>query len=126
MANPAQITPAESAAAPFDYKSILQQMVHKGASDLHLKVGRPPTLRVNGEVRELAAGGIAWERAVQWLPTFTATVGQLVVRGTVFAPYRLELMTNPYPKSILCWNVSSKSPARWRVVNSSIVSGVTN
>src|SRR5687767_13346122 len=50
MANPAPVTPAETPAAPFDYKSILQQMVHKGASDLHLKVGRPPTLRVNGEL----------------------------------------------------------------------------
>src|SRR5687767_700443 len=50
MANPGQVTPAETAVAPFDYKAILQQMVHKGASDLHLKVGRPPTLRVNGEL----------------------------------------------------------------------------
>lgn len=46
-----------------------------------------PVLRVNGEVRPLAAEGIAWERAVGWLPTFTATVGSLLVRGTVFAPY---------------------------------------
>jgi hypothetical protein len=46
-----------------------------------------PTLRVNGEVRELAAEGIAWERAVQWLPTFTCTSGSLVVRGTIFAPH---------------------------------------
>ena len=50
MGNPGQVTPAEAPAAPFDYKGILQQMVHKGASDLHLKVGRPPTLRVNGEL----------------------------------------------------------------------------
>ena len=46
-----------------------------------------PTLRVDGELRELSAEGIAWERAVQWLPTFTCTVGSLVVRGTVFAPH---------------------------------------
>ncbi|MCC6430339.1 MAG: hypothetical protein IT354_05475 [Gemmatimonadaceae bacterium] len=46
-----------------------------------------PVLRVNGEVRALAAEGIAWERAVGWLPTFTCTVGTLLVRGTVFAPY---------------------------------------
>lgn len=46
-----------------------------------------PVLRVNGEVRALAAEGIAWERAVGWLPTFTCTVGNLLVRGTVFAPY---------------------------------------
>jgi hypothetical protein len=61
-----------------------------GGADFLAGEGEPllrPTLRVNGEVRELAAEGIAWERAVQWLPTFTCTVGGLVVRGTVFAPH---------------------------------------
>jgi hypothetical protein len=46
-----------------------------------------PVLRVDGEVRALAAEGIAWERSVGWLPTFTCTVGSLLLRGTVFAPY---------------------------------------
>jgi hypothetical protein len=46
-----------------------------------------PVLRVDGVVQALAAEGIAWERAVGWLPTFTCTVGTLLVRGTVFAPY---------------------------------------
>jgi twitching motility protein PilT len=32
----------------FDYKSILQHMIQQNASDLHLKVGRPPTLRIDG------------------------------------------------------------------------------
>ncbi|MEO6331509.1 MAG: ATPase, T2SS/T4P/T4SS family, partial [Gemmatimonadaceae bacterium] len=50
MANPVPVTPPPDAAGAFDYKAILQQMVHKGASDLHLKVGRPPTLRINGEL----------------------------------------------------------------------------
>ena len=45
-----------------------------------------PVLRVNGEVVPLGASGLAWERALEWLPTFTATVGDLVVRGTIFAP----------------------------------------
>ena len=46
-----------------------------------------PVVRVNGVVRVLAAEGIAWERSVGWLPTFTCTIGTLVVRGTIFAPY---------------------------------------
>jgi hypothetical protein len=46
-----------------------------------------PVIRVNGEAQSLAAEGIAWERAVGWLPTFTAAIGTLLVRGTVFAPY---------------------------------------
>jgi twitching motility protein PilT len=50
---------AEKAAPPshmgpaFDYKSVLQQMVQHNASDLHLKVGRPPTLRVDGHMVSL-------------------------------------------------------------------------
>src|SRR5215207_10805587 len=41
--------PAPSAAPVFNFKGILQRMIQQGASDLHLKVGRPPTLRVQGD-----------------------------------------------------------------------------
>ena len=45
---------ATGAAAPqYNYKSVLQAMVRENASDLHLKVGRPPTLRVDGVLRAL-------------------------------------------------------------------------
>ncbi|HEY0529657.1 MAG TPA: type IV pilus twitching motility protein PilT [Gemmatimonadaceae bacterium] len=37
----------------FDYKGVLQQMVQHNASDLHLKVGRPPTLRIDGQMVSL-------------------------------------------------------------------------
>ena len=33
-----------------DLKAVLQRMVREGASDLHLKVGRPPSLRVHSEL----------------------------------------------------------------------------
>jgi len=50
-----------------------------------------PVLAVDGERIELAKGGIAWERASHWLPTFTASVGSdLIIRGTLFAPYGLD------------------------------------
>jgi hypothetical protein len=49
-----------------------------------------PVLTVDGQRIELAKGGIAWERALHWLPTFTATVGDLIVRGTLFAPFGLD------------------------------------
>ena len=45
--------PAGAARAPFNLKAILQQMVQVSASDLHLKVGRPPTLRINGDLSPL-------------------------------------------------------------------------
>jgi twitching motility protein PilT len=40
-------------AAPYDYKTVLQKMVQQNASDLHFKVGRPPTMRVDGELKPL-------------------------------------------------------------------------
>ncbi len=61
-----------------------------GAREFEQGQGAPlfrPVIRVDGEERKLAAEGIAWERAVGWLPTFTCTVGSLLLRGTVFAPY---------------------------------------
>jgi hypothetical protein len=51
----------------------------------------PPLARlsfsVNGAPVSLARSGLAWERAMEWLPTFTGTAESLVIRGTVFAPY---------------------------------------
>ena len=38
---------------PYNYKVVLQQAVQMGASDLHLKVGRAPMARLNGELSPL-------------------------------------------------------------------------
>ena len=46
-----------------------------------------PVLEIDGVQQDLARGTMVWERAAQWLPTFTCTLGDIVVRGTVFAPY---------------------------------------
>jgi twitching motility protein PilT len=47
----------QKAAAPpqstFNFKQAISQMVQRGASDLLLKVGRPPTVRLNGELQGL-------------------------------------------------------------------------
>src|SRR2546425_6254813 len=37
--------------ATFNFKAAITQMVQRNASDLLLKVGRPATIRVNGELR---------------------------------------------------------------------------
>src|SRR5688500_19280706 len=42
--------PAVSTGKAFDYKAVLQHMIQTNASDLHLKVGRPPTLRIDGQM----------------------------------------------------------------------------
>ena len=46
-----------------------------------------PVIEIDGAAQELAAGTMAWERAAAWLPTFTCTLGDLVLRGSIFAPY---------------------------------------
>ncbi len=47
MAEPMQPTQA------FNFKQAITDMVQRGGSDLHLKVGRPPTIRVAGELMQL-------------------------------------------------------------------------
>jgi twitching motility protein PilT len=44
---------AEATAPVFNFKLTIGQMVQRNASDLLLKVGRPPTVRVNGELHML-------------------------------------------------------------------------
>jgi twitching motility protein PilT len=38
---------------PFNFKTAITEMVQRGGSDLHLKVGRPPTIRVAGDLYQL-------------------------------------------------------------------------
>ena len=57
MADPGSTTEIHAGGAPaasgFNFKAVLQQLVQRSASDLHLKVGRPPTLRLHGELTPL-------------------------------------------------------------------------
>lgn len=46
-----------------------------------------PMLTIDGVAVDWSDTTLAWERALSWLPTFTATVGNIVVRATIFAPY---------------------------------------
>ncbi len=46
-----------------------------------------PTIEVDGTVHEFAGARMAWERALEWLPTFTCQLGPVLVRGTAFAPF---------------------------------------
>src|SRR5919199_3596201 len=55
MANPTVLpaqadAPGPSTPSAFNFKAVLQRMIQQNASDLHLKVGRPPVLRVNGDL----------------------------------------------------------------------------
>src|SRR4051812_7155182 len=46
-----------------------------------------PSFEIDGKVHRLSEGGMAWERAFGWVPTFTATLDSFVIRGTIFAPF---------------------------------------
>src|SRR5215212_11091810 len=46
-------SPSPSTGQIFNFKAVLQELIQRNASDLHLKVGRPPTLRVNGDLEPL-------------------------------------------------------------------------
>jgi len=52
---------AVSTGKAFDYKAVLQHMIQTNASDLHLKVGRPPTLRVDGQMVSIEAAPLKQE-----------------------------------------------------------------
>jgi twitching motility protein PilT len=49
----ASTTVAAQAGPPFNFKAAISQMVQRGGSDLLLKVGRPPTIRLNGDLMPL-------------------------------------------------------------------------
>jgi twitching motility protein PilT len=56
MPNQATVPPAKGmpdAVGGLDFKAVMQQLVQLSASDLHLKVGRPPTVRLNGDLHPL-------------------------------------------------------------------------
>ncbi len=44
--------PPPSAGREFNLREALEELVRRGGSDLHLKVGRPPVVRVNGDLQE--------------------------------------------------------------------------
>ncbi|MGQ0539256.1 MAG: hypothetical protein ACT4R6_09945 [Gemmatimonadaceae bacterium] len=61
-----------------------------GSSEFVFGTGPPlayPTIIVGSEQVVLRDAAMAWERGLGWLPTFTCTVRDVVVRATIFAPF---------------------------------------
>lgn len=69
----------------------LRGIVEFAGGEGFVEGGAAPLLRlaltIDGEPAELGSGRMAWQRVSEWLPTFNSTLGQLIVRGTVFAPH---------------------------------------
>ncbi len=60
-----------------------------GSADFEQGGGEPLLaldIEVNGEPLDLGTARMAWQRVLEWLPTFNCSVGDLVIRGTIFAP----------------------------------------
>ena len=55
---------------------LLETTIKKGASDLHLAVGRPPTLRLNGQLRDLATRVLEPDDTVALMKSITPDRGQ--------------------------------------------------
>jgi hypothetical protein len=61
-----------------------------GSPDFLEGAGAPllkPTLRIGDATRDFTGTQMAWERALGWIPTFSCTIGGMVVRGSIFCPY---------------------------------------
>lgn len=52
----AEAAPKAGAGREFNLREALEELVRRGGSDLHLKVGRPPVVRVNGDLHETPLG----------------------------------------------------------------------
>ena len=50
---------------------LLDTVVKQGASDLHISVGRPPTIRLHGSLRSLATKTIESEDATALMKSIT-------------------------------------------------------
>lgn len=84
---------------PRDASIHLAGVVHAGAraaielagSESFLDGNGPPLIRlvvsVGGETIQIGAGGMVWERELSWLPNFSCMIGDIALRGTIFAPH---------------------------------------
>ena len=67
-----------------------------------------PSFEIDGKVRRLSEVGMAWERAFGWVPTFTATLDSIVIRGTIFAPFGRD---GDVPAAVYALSVENRSDA---------------
>jgi hypothetical protein len=84
---------------PVDASIHLAGVVHAGArsaiefagSDRYLEGDGPPLIAlrvsIDGVEKQIGSERMVWERELSWLPTFSCPVGDVALRGTIFAPY---------------------------------------
>lgn len=67
-----------------------------------------PSFEIDGKVHRLSEVGMAWERAFGWVPTFTATLESVVIRGTIFAPFGRD---GDIPAAVYALSVENRGDA---------------
>jgi hypothetical protein len=72
-----------------------------------------PSFEIDGKVRRLSEVGMAWERAFGWVPTFTATLDSIVIRGTIFAPFGRD---GDVPAAVYALSVENRGDADRTIV----------
>jgi hypothetical protein len=95
-------------------------IVHRGARGAIELAGDPafmegkgaplaiPSFEIEGQVHRLSEVGMAWERAFGWVPTFTATLDTVVIRGTIFAPFGRD---GDIPAAVYALSVENRADA---------------
>ena len=72
-------------------RSDARAAIEMAGSDTYLDGTGPPLialrLTIDGETMQIGAEGMVWERELSWLPTFSCAVGDIALRGTIFAPH---------------------------------------
>jgi hypothetical protein len=75
-------------------RSDARATIEMAGSKTYLDGNGPPLialrLSIDGESRQIGADGMVWERELSWLPTFSCVVGDIALRGTIFAPYGVD------------------------------------
>jgi hypothetical protein len=99
-------------------------IVHRGARGAIELAGDPgflegkgaplaiPSFEIDGKVHRLSEVGMAWERAFGWVPTFTATLDSIVIRGTIFAPFGRD---GDIPAAVYALSIENRGDAERRV-----------
>jgi hypothetical protein len=71
-----------------------------------------PSFEIDGVVHQLSEVGMAWERAFGWVPTFTANLESLVIRGTIFAPFGRD---GDIPAAVYALSIENRGAAARQV-----------
>jgi hypothetical protein len=114
---------------PVDASIHLASVIHagsRGAIDFagnaaYLEGGGPPLLGIelviDGKLQPIGAQRMVWERELSWIPNFSCVVGDIALKGSIFAPCGREA---DLPGAVIALSVENRGAS-----NASLSLGVT-